>query len=470
MLKKLLKKLPSLVPPEGNESSRGISSAFAATVTASSKAGGAAGGTLQEHDSDVSDHSAGEEEEIADAGDAVDGAYDNDQGDDSPQQQQWQQERTEKTYDSTPEVSSSGGVNPSSPNAASAATTATSSQPSTSTTANNNEPAPDSRRAAAVAEMSRNPGEVAFFKLLNSELKKAIHFFEKAQLEFEIREARVREGIEIMRKANSLMVTEKWSLMAKSLYRLYKDLLLLETYAIMTYCSFSKILKKHDKVTKHNTRIAFMKNVVNKANFTHYPKVLGMISRCERLYDEVSQSLILEGKSGLYEDERLFINMIHRLNEQVLDTAEEEGAPDVGERKEKKEQRRNSPRVATGAASPAGSTHSSLASHASQVSTLRLLVEENAMNKSSKEGLARVSESEAATTNKPAMTLHKVDKLAGKGSYPDNSMVAQTLDAMAAASAKSPSDSSRAAGGAKRLVSRELRHEMQQTSKKSRTE
>jgi SPX domain protein involved in polyphosphate accumulation len=147
-------------------------------------------------------------------------------------------------------------------------------------------------RQTTATKMSRNPGEVAFFRLLNSELRKAIHFFDKAQLEFEIREARVREGIDIMRKANSLMVSEKWTLMAKSLYRLYKDLLLLETFAIMTYCSFSKILKKHDKVTSHNTRMAFMKNVVNKANFTHYPKLLVMISRCENLYEEVSQSLI----------------------------------------------------------------------------------------------------------------------------------------------------------------------------------
>mmetsp|Transcript_8933 Transcript_8933/g.19112 ORF Transcript_8933/g.19112 Transcript_8933/m.19112 type:complete len:270 (-) Transcript_8933:83-892(-) len=269
-----------------------------------------------------------------------------------------------------------------------------------------------------------------------------------------------------MRKANSLMVTEKWSLMAKSLYRLYKDLLLLETYAIMTYCSFSKILKKHDKVTKHNTRIAFMKNVVNKANFTHYPKVLAMISRCERLYDEVSQSLILEGKSGLYEDERLFINMIHRLNEQVLDTAEEEGAPDVEERKEQKEQRRNSPSAAAGAASPAGSTHSSLSSHASQVSTLRLLVEENAMNKSSKEGLARVSESEVAG---PKQAPPKSS---------DDTAVARTLAGLTSASAamrsssKGPSTSTGVDQGSnkKRLISSEFQADMQQTLKRTRAE
>jgi hypothetical protein len=130
-----------------------------------------------------------------------------------------------------------------------------------------------------------------------------------------------------------------------------------------------------------------MKNVVNKANFTHYPSLMVMITRCEILYDEVSQSLIQEGKSGLYEDERLFINMIHRLNEQVLDTAEGEGAPDLERRKEKKRStfdscQPTSPRTSLSSLSP--------------VTTLISLVQENAMNKSSKEGLALVAESEQA--------------------------------------------------------------------------
>ena len=100
----------------------------------------------------------------------------------------------------------------------------------------------------SIEELGKSPGEIAFFKLLHSEFRKATFFFEKAQAEFEIREERVREGMEIMKQPNSIMVNEKWSMLAKSIYRLYKDLLLLETYAIMAYCSFSKILKKHDKV------------------------------------------------------------------------------------------------------------------------------------------------------------------------------------------------------------------------------
>jgi len=174
--------------------------------------------------------------------------------------------------------------------------------------------------------IGKSPGEIAFFKLLHAEFKKATHFFERAQQEYIIREERVQKGMEIMKQPNSIMVGEKWSLLAKSIYRLYKELLLLETFAIMTYCGFSKILKKHDKVTGYHTRNPFMANVVNKANFTSYPKVLEMISRCEQLYEKVSERLVQDGKLGLFEDERLFINMIHRLNEQVVEGVDE-GAP-----------------------------------------------------------------------------------------------------------------------------------------------
>lgn len=198
-----------------------------------------------------------------------------------------------------------------------------------------NAAAPPSSSAVVKETMSRHPGEVAFFKLLNSELRKAIRFFEQAQLELEIREARVIEGITLTKAQstthNIVMVDDIWSIMARSLYCLYKDLLLLETYAIMSYCSFSKILKKHDKLTAHSTRIPFMTNVVNKANFAHYPRLLNMIVTCENLYDEVCKFLVADGKidsvkSMEYTDgERGYITMIHQLHEQVLESAEGEG-------------------------------------------------------------------------------------------------------------------------------------------------
>mmetsp|Transcript_52263 Transcript_52263/g.79339 ORF Transcript_52263/g.79339 Transcript_52263/m.79339 type:complete len:376 (+) Transcript_52263:67-1194(+) len=225
---------------------------------------------------------------------------------------------------------------------------------------------PGSHDAGAIG---KSPGEIAFFKLLHSEFRKAEHFFERAMEEFTIREERVREGMNIMKQPNSIMLNAKWSLMAKGIYRLYKDLLLLETFAIMAYCSFSKILKKHDKVTGYETRIAFMTNIVNKANFTHYPHVLEMISRCESLYEDVTGNLLQEGKEGLYEDERLFISMIHRLNEQVLGSEDSQ----VAERKDA------APRykVETGGQNE---------NESSATSRLRTLLEENAKKPFAKKG------------------------------------------------------------------------------------
>lgn len=219
-------------------------------------------------------------------------------------------------------------------------------------------------------DMVKSRGEIAFFKLLHAEMKKADHFFVKAQEEIAIREERVRDGLDIIQRSMSVMVENKWSCAAKSLFRLYKDLLLLETFAIMSYCSFSKILKKHDKVTGNATRSAFMAKVVNHASFTMYPSLLAMIGRCEGLYDQVSKKLILEGKENLCEAEREFISTIFQLKGQYLDTAEKEGA-DVAERKESQIKRHHLSTMVSQLSS------SQLNSISHLTSSLRDLVEEN---------------------------------------------------------------------------------------------
>jgi hypothetical protein len=219
-------------------------------------------------------------------------------------------------------------------------------------------------------DMIKSPAEIAFFKFLHAEMKKADHFFVKAQDEIAIREERVRDGLDIIQRSMSVMVESKWSCAAKSLFRLYKDLLLLETFAIMSYCSFSKILKKHDKVTGNATRAAFMAKVVNHASFTVYPALLAMIRRCEALYDQVSKKLTVEGKEKLCEAEREFISTIFQLKGQYLDTAEKEGA-DVTERRESQIKRHHLSTIVSQLSS------SQLNSISHLTSSLRGLVEEN---------------------------------------------------------------------------------------------
>ena len=160
----------------------------------------------------------------------------------------------------------------------------------------------------------KDPNEVTFFKGLHAEFEKVSSFFAKAEKELKIKFDRNKVGREIFVHSDSKMVQDKWTLYGRSVYNLHNSLLLLETYAIMNYCAFSKILKKHDKKTGYNTKMAFMKNVVNRSNFATYPHVLAMIRESEALYDQVSQKFACEENHDLREDEQLFIGMVHKIN------------------------------------------------------------------------------------------------------------------------------------------------------------
>jgi len=166
----------------------------------------------------------------------------------------------------------------------------------------------------ATTPLRQSPEEVDFFKALHGELKKAEFFFGEATREHQIRLQRITRGVSVVKGQSRSMLDDTWGSMSRAMYSLYKDLLLLETFAIMTYVGFSKILKKHDKVTGFRTCSQYMSNVVGNANFTHYPEVMLMISSSQRLYEEISQALQHEGKQPLSEDEQLFINMIQKVN------------------------------------------------------------------------------------------------------------------------------------------------------------
>ena len=43
-----------------------------------------------------------------------------------------------------------------------------------------------------------------------------------------------------------------WTRLLMGCVKFYKDVLLIENFAIMNYCGFSKILKKHDKLTGYS--------------------------------------------------------------------------------------------------------------------------------------------------------------------------------------------------------------------------
>lgn len=265
---------------------------------------------------------------------------------------------------------------------------------------------PTASHQQANKDINESPGEVAFFKYVHSQVRKVNRFFELAQREYAIREQRAKEGMQIIVAMNPRACDKTRATLAKSIFHLYRDLLLLETFCIMNFCAFSKILKKHDKNTGFETRAAFMEHVVSKATFADYPQLVDMIHRCQKLYQEASilaasksqdsdsTSEGAESTSALYEDQRLFINMINRLNTQVIQSEEVSETFD-------------SLRVQAAAADSASSETARLAlpppplPQENMLSTLRSIVEEN------EQGNCNVSVEQEDCRKRPAPPLDR---------------------------------------------------------------
>ena len=124
--------------------------------------------------------------------------------------------------------------------------------------------------------------QVAFFKLVHAELHKCADFFSGMEQQMMLRMKRLRQSVAYLKQPNMVVEEEAWTRMRRSCISFYKvsslasrsavagvamkqrwlkrdggsvvsppgqDLLLLENYAVLQFCGFSKALKKHDKNT-----------------------------------------------------------------------------------------------------------------------------------------------------------------------------------------------------------------------------
>jgi SPX domain protein involved in polyphosphate accumulation len=129
--------------------------------------------------------------------------------------------------------------------------------------------------------------ERTFFRLLRSELKKISRFFSASQDVCRIRYQCLQDGFIMLQDHTALHDDGAWSRLLMACVKFYKDVLLLENFAIMNYCGFSKIMKKHDKTTGFSTREPFMLNVMSQQNFTHHPYVVGLVAKLEKLFIDI---------------------------------------------------------------------------------------------------------------------------------------------------------------------------------------
>jgi SPX domain protein involved in polyphosphate accumulation len=188
--------------------------------------------------------------------------------------------------------------------------------------ANNIDGITDTSSDSSSRNIANNKSEVEFFRLLRKELKKTSDFYSSAEDIYKIREKRVWTGMDMLKEEGKKVDKETWTRFLMACLKFYKDVLLLENFAIMNYCAFSKILKKHDKLTGYNTRDAFMRNVMNLQNFTNYTYVMELVKKSEKLFEDV-EALKLKFQIPSVE-EKLFIDAIRNLNSQAQELLTEE--------------------------------------------------------------------------------------------------------------------------------------------------
>ena len=140
--------------------------------------------------------------------------------------------------------------------------------------------------------ISKSSQEIEFFRQIKRELKKASNFFASTEMIYLIRFKQISEGYDLIREGrtdgNAIQYDERaWTRLMAACMNFYRDCLLLENFALMNYCAFSKILKKHDKLTGYRTREAFMRNVMSKQNFTRYPKLMELLKDTEKLFNDI---------------------------------------------------------------------------------------------------------------------------------------------------------------------------------------
>jgi len=130
--------------------------------------------------------------------------------------------------------------------------------------------------------------EKAFFKAAVQELSKVNRCYRRLEIELVPLARQLKsEFNQYMNQraaAKEEITNEMTETLIKKLQHLHMKLLGLQNYAVLNYCGFSKIIKKHDKFTNFKTREKFMLNKVNCASFSDHNFVKMALREVERCF------------------------------------------------------------------------------------------------------------------------------------------------------------------------------------------
>uniref|UniRef100_M4B756 SPX domain-containing protein n=1 Tax=Hyaloperonospora arabidopsidis (strain Emoy2) TaxID=559515 RepID=M4B756_HYAAE len=145
--------------------------------------------------------------------------------------------------------------------------------------------------AASQRDISESDLEVAFFRDLQTELKKISLFYAAEERRCSFRFRQLRSVLKTLKTKGKVDTREAQRLMFAFVH-FYRECTRLENFAVINYQGFSKILKKHDKMTGYNTRSKYMRRKVNVSSFSSYASLLQILSSIEEMYYEVERDTI----------------------------------------------------------------------------------------------------------------------------------------------------------------------------------
>ncbi|OQR91646.1 hypothetical protein ACHHYP_04515 [Achlya hypogyna] len=145
--------------------------------------------------------------------------------------------------------------------------------------------------------------EMNFFRTLRADMAKIADFFVKTQKRYGDLLQHLEEHWKQHQEAKEPNQTTKTEIMGACV-ALFKEMLLLENFALINFSGISKILKKHDKWTGYNTRTKFVEQVLNKQPFATYSQLLTMIHRVETIFMDATGSTIAQHDDSTGPQER----------------------------------------------------------------------------------------------------------------------------------------------------------------------
>lgn len=157
---------------------------------------------------------------------------------------------------------------------------------------------PDSSDAQGAERIVNSKEERDFFQTLAKELRKVEQRFLELKTESSRLVSEFDKGSEALAKTQPLTNQDvaKLKELLERCTEAHLYILLAENYAVLNYCGFTKILKKHDKLRKTTTRDRYMSKMVNERDFAKFRDVRTVLERLESSAESLTKLLEREEK------------------------------------------------------------------------------------------------------------------------------------------------------------------------------